>query len=252
MAPLLDEVVIVEILLDDDARERVRENEIGTGKRREPQRRLGRRHGKSRVHDDELAAIAGVIGDVAPEQRVVRLGRIGAPEHEALGQIGPEVALDRPAVGHRVHPDARVPADGPNAHVVGTVDEAHEAVQWPVDSMRTADGARHRPRPMSVDEQAQARRNVVKCFVPAHADKTAAATRPYALQGIVDARVLVIELLEVEPPTRTASRYARIVGVSRRIGREVDYAAIFNRRVERAQIAAVMAIGFTSLSSHDP
>lgn len=31
MAPLLDEVVIVEILLDDDARERVRENEIGTG-----------------------------------------------------------------------------------------------------------------------------------------------------------------------------------------------------------------------------
>ena len=244
--------MIVEILLDDDARERIRENEIGTGKRYEPQRRLGRRHGKSRVHDDELAAIAGVIGDVAPEQRVIRLGRIGAPEHEALREVRPEIALDRPAIGHRIHPDARVPADRADAHVVGTVDEAHEAVQRPVHRMRPADGARNRPRPMRVDEQAQACRDVVKRLVPVHANKTTAATRPYALQGIVNTRVLVIELLEVEPPTGAPGSHARIVWVARCIGREVNHASVFERRIECAQIAAVMAIGFTSLGSHDP
>ena len=249
-APSFDELVIVEILLDDDAGKRVGEDEIGAREGREPQRRLGRRHGKPRIDDDELAIVADVIGDVAPEERIVRLGRIGAPEHEAFREVGSEVAFDRPAVGHRIHPDTGVPANGADTHVVGAVDEAHEAMEWPVDRMRPTDGARHRPRPVGVDEQAQARRDIVKCLVPTHADKPAAATGSYAFQGVVDARAFVVELLEVERPAATACRHARVIRIARGVRREVDNAPVLERRIEGAQVSAVMAIGFAYLSSH--
>lgn len=221
-APLFDKLVIVEVFLDDDTGKRVGEDEISTREGSEPQCRLGRRHGKPRIDDDELAIVANVIGDVAPEERIVRLGRIGAPKHEAFREVGSEVALDRPTVGHRVHPDTGVPANGADAHVVGAVDETHEAMKWPVDRMRPPDGARHRPRPVGVDEQAQARRDIVKRLVPAHANKPTAATWPYAFQGIVDAGAFVVELLEVERPAATACRHARVIRIARGIRREID------------------------------
>ena len=149
MAPLPHEIAVVQALGDDHVREAERKGAIRARLRCDPQ--IGTRCGLgvARVDHHERRIRFPDAANRLPPERIVRLSRVRSPDEDAFCVVV-DVGLDRPTERERIHPDARVPADLPDAHVVRRAEYVHEAMQRPKRRMRPANHGCKRLRPILV------------------------------------------------------------------------------------------------------
>ena len=156
MAPLPHEIAVVQALGDDHVREAERKGAIRARLRRDlavfhPPDLIGAGCGLgvARVDHHERHVRLSDASNRLPPERIVRLSRVRSPDEDAF-RVVIDVGLDRPTERDRVHPDARIPANLPDAHVVRRAEHVHEAMQRPKRRMRPADHGRKRFRPILV------------------------------------------------------------------------------------------------------
>ena len=249
VAPGIHERAVRQALLDDHVQKSQRQRAVGARPHGQPEVRHGRRLRAPRVDDHERRIRACERQDGPPERRVVGLRRVRAPDEQALRHPRHDVGLHGPTERERIHPDARVPANLPDAHVVGAAEQVHEAVQRPERRMRAADGARKRLRAVFVGKRLQARRDIVERFVPAHALPLVAAALPDAAKRMVHA-VGAVQRVQVHAPAAAARQDALVVRVARRVGHEVRHAPVLHGGQKRAAVAAVVAVRGFDLGRH--
>ena len=149
MAPLLHEIAVVQALGDDHVRESERKGAIRARLRRDPQIGAGCGLGVARIDHHERRVRLPDAANRLPPERIVRLSRVRSPDEDAF-RVVVDVGLDRPTERERIHPDARVPANLPDAHVVRRAEHVHEAMQRPKRRMRPANHGCKRLRPIPV------------------------------------------------------------------------------------------------------
>ena len=149
MAPFRNEIAVVQALGDDHVRESERKGAIRARLRRDPQIGAGCGLGVARIDHHERRVRFADASNRLPPERIVRLSRVRSPDEDAF-RVVVDVGLDCPTERDRVHPDARVPADLPYAHVVRRPKHVHEAMQRPKRRMRPANHGCKRFRPILV------------------------------------------------------------------------------------------------------
>ena len=247
-APLVNEGAIDETLGDDNVDEAECERAVGAGIGRYPQIGASRGSREPRINHDKRRIRLPHLQDSAPKRRVIGFGGVGAPKEHAA-RLGGEVGFDRPTERQHVHPDARVPADLPDAHVVRRADKRHEPMQGPKRGMRPSDHRSERTRTMLRDELFETTRDIVESLVPAHAFPPTTAALARATQRVVDA-IDAVKHVEVHTPATAPRQDALVIGVARRIGGEIDDATVLDRRRETTEVPAEMAIRLLKLLRH--
>ena len=95
VAPIVDEIVVEQVLLDDDVLEGQRHGAVGARTDAQPHVGLGAEPRERRVDDDELRAQLHEVDDPVTQEAVgVRTQRLVAPDDDDFGQlpVGVEVA----------------------------------------------------------------------------------------------------------------------------------------------------------------
>ena len=115
--------------------------------------------------------------------------------------------------------------------------------------MRAADGARKRAPATLVAQRVQAQGDVFERFVPGHALETSASACAGAFQGIIQP-IRRIEVFDVHAPPAAAGGNGAVIRIARRVGGKIDDAPIFERHVESAEVAAIVAVSLAHLSCH--
>ena len=225
VAPLIDERPVDEPLLDDHMHERQRERAVGAGADRQPDIGQGGDLRASRIDDDERRLGLGELDDGAPERRVVRLRGVGAPDEQALGQSRRDVGLDRPSERERVHPDARVPADLPDPHVVGAAEQVGELVVKPGPRASGALGEGKGLRAVLLAQIDEPLCDLVECLIPGDLLPLSAASLAGALQRPLKTVGIVHEAVKVALLVKTLAHIALVVRAVR-IALDVDNPAI--------------------------
>ena len=244
VAPRLHERLVTKPLADDRVQKAQGQNRVGARAHGQPQISDLGGLGLARVDHHERPLAGGIGLDMPPEGGVIGLGGVRAPQDEAFREPGDDIGLHGPAEGDHVHPDARVPADLPDAHVVRRAEAAHESVERPKRAMRAADGAGQSGRTVLLGERRKPRGEVVQRLVPAHPLPSTAPPLSHPPRGVVHA-VRRIQRPDVHGPALAGGHDRGAVGVAGRIGAQPRHAALLHRRDDGAGVAAILAVART-------
>ena len=237
LAPLVDEVHVINELVHDDVDHGHGQGRVGTRTQRQPEIRVRGGLGVTRVDDDELQAICALQIGVAVHAGHGRRTGIEAPQDDALGRA--EVGLERgPAVDGGLDHEGRDPAQQGVVEAVGRSEQVEEAAPRPVIGTQGTGGGGDCLCTGLFLDLVDLGGNLGQGLIPGDALPLVLALLARALHRVVDARRIVHERVGLV----TASAQATGVGGMVRIAFGVDELAVLdvsqNAAVLMAEIAA--------------
>ena len=242
VAPVLDELEVVEELVDDDVEHRERERGVRTGAQRQPQVGLARGLGETRVDVDDLHAGQLQVG-VAVHGGQRGRARVHAPKDEALRAA--EVGLERgPAGDDRFGHERRNPAKQRVMETVRRAELVQEAAASPVVGTR---GAARRGHGLGAGfglDLVEALSDLLDRLIVRDLLPFVLALLTGALERVVDAGGVI----DVQQRARAAAAQATLVGVIR-IAFDLDYIAVLDVGKDTAVGMAEIALSPDALDA---
>ena len=194
-APLVHELVVVEILLDDHVDPAECERRVGAGADLQEQIGLLGHLAEARVDDHELgAALLAVRVHPVPQKRL-RCDGVAAPQHYEVGVHPVRLIGAEAAVGAGLEPHVAGVADGAVAARVRAAEQVRELVVQPAPRARRALGEGERLGPVLVAQLGQLVGYLVERLVPGDLLPLAAAALAHALERLLQAVRVVHESL---------------------------------------------------------
>ena len=242
VAPLVDEVEVVEELVDDDVEHRERERGVRARSQRQPQVCLASGFGETRVDVDDLHARKLKVS-VAVHGGQRRCSRVHAPKDQALrsAQVGLE---RRPAGDDRLGHKRRDPAQKCVVETVRRAELVQEATTRPViGAGRTASGGNRLSARLGLDLVESLGdlfdRLIVRDLLP-----LVLALLASALERVVDAGGMV----DVQKRARSAAAQTTLVAVIG-IAFDLDYVAVLDIGKDTAVGVAEIALRSDALDA---
>ena len=224
--PLLHELLVVKLLVDDDVHPTERKRAVGAGAQAQPYVGTGRILGAAGIDHDDLRI--GIVGEqlaVAPMLRkIAALGGVAAPEHDALGvrcRRGRSELAERCAFNRIGGAPAHLGAAHGN---VGTAVLVEEARDIPFVGTSGAMREHDRFRSVLVGKPAQLGTDLLACLIPRDLLPLARSARADSLERVVQA-LRVVKPLELKPH---ALAHLALVDGTLRIAFDLRCFAIFN------------------------
>ena len=235
MAPLVHELVVVEILLDDHVDHAERERRVGTGTDLQEQVGMLGHLTVARIDDDELrAALLHVLERPLPVQKLGR-GGVATPQHHEVGALPVRLVGAEAAVGAGLQPHVGAVADSAVAAGVGAAEQVRElVVQVRLGAVRAFEEAESLGAVL-VAQLGQALGHLVERLVPGDLLPLALAALTRALERSLQAVGIVLEVL----PAILLQAGAHVALVVRIVGVALDlHDAPVLLRAEHAAVRA--------------